>query len=101
MAKIPDAGLKWRNQGAGKDCREGTTKLGEDGGWRLGNAPPTCRRVVAAVEEKSCVWRCVTHWLSLGLLLVCRSGDDELNGGVIGRNGAVVGKVNRRVFPAL
>ena len=37
--KILDGGLKWRNQGAGwKDCQEGTNKLGEGGGWRLGQA---------------------------------------------------------------
>ena len=39
MAKIPDAGLKWRNQGAGRDCQEGTTKLGKGGERRLGHVP--------------------------------------------------------------
>ena len=58
------------------------------------HAPPTCLHVVAAAEEKSRMWRHVTHWLSLGLLLACRLGDDEPNGGV-------TGKVNQRVFPAL
>ena len=48
-AKILDAGLKWRNQGVGRDCREGTTKMGERGGRRLGHAPTR----VTAIEEKS------------------------------------------------
>ena len=60
------------------------------------HVPPTSRRVVAVTEEKSHAWRCVTHWLS-----ACRSGDDEPNGGVVGRNGEVAGKVHWRVFSAL
>ena len=43
----------------------------------------------------------VRDWLLLGLLPACRLGDDEPNGGVTDRNGAVVGKVHQRVFPAL
>ena len=58
-------------------------------------------RVLAAVDEKSCAWRRVIHWLSPGLLPACRLGDDEPNGRVAGRNGVIAGKVQRRVFPAL
>ena len=58
-------------------------------------------RVVAAAEEKSRAWRRLTHWLSLGLLSTCRSSDDDPNGGVPSWNGAITGKVHRRVFPAL
>ena len=63
--------------------------------------PPTRRHVVVAADEKSCGWGCVIHWLSPGLLPTCRSGNDEPNGGVVDRNGAVVGKVHRRVFLVL
>ena len=31
----------------------------------------------------------MTHWLSPGMLPACRSGDDEPNGGVAFRNGAI------------
>ena len=62
------------------------------------HAPPTRWRVVAAIEEKSRAWRCVTHWLSPGLLVACRSGDHEASGGVAVWNGEVVGKVHWRVF---
>ena len=32
---------------AGRDCWEGTTKLGEDGGWRLGHAPSRATHTLA------------------------------------------------------
>ena len=41
------------------------------------------------------------HWLSPRFMLACRSGDDEPNGGVAGRNGAIVEKVHQGVFPTL
>ena len=61
----------------------------------------TQRRVVIAAEEKSRVWRRVTHWLLPGLLLACRSGDDEPTGGVASRNGVVAKVVHQRGFPVL
>ena len=71
--------------------------MAEDWATRC-HAPPTCRRVVVAAEEKSHVWRHMTHWLSPRLLLVCRSSDDEPNGGVAGRNGVVAETFHQRAF---
>ena len=39
MTKIPDACLKGRNQGVGRDCWEGKKKLGESDGRRLSHTP--------------------------------------------------------------
>ena len=56
------------------------------------HAPSIGQRVVVSVEEKSHAWRRLTHWLSPGMLPTCRSGDDEPNGGVACRNGAITGE---------
>ena len=65
------------------------------------HAPPTHQRVVATADGKSRAWRRVRYWLSLGSLSACRSGNNEPNGGVTDRNGAVAEKVHKRVFPPL
>ena len=65
------------------------------------HAPSMSRCMVVVVDGKSREWRRVRYWLSLGFLPACRSGDDEPNGGVVGRNRVVAGKGHQRVFPAL
>ena len=67
----------------------------------IGSCTVMCYCVVTVVEKKSRAWRRVTHWLSPRLLPLCRSSDDEPNGGVTCRNGAVTKKVHWIGFSVL